>query len=138
MFKFGKKSLSRLIGIHPELSFVAYEAIKITTVDFSVFDGVRSIKEQEELVKNGASWTLDSYHLRGLAIDLVPWINGRNRWEEESCIHINNAIQIVTNAHGIDSIEWGYDLWEKDMPHYQMTNYKNKYDIRKLNSKHCL
>ncbi len=29
-------------------------------------------------------------------------------------------------------IEHGFDLWGKDIPHWQMTEYRPYYDIRKI------
>ena len=57
-FYLGKKSLSNLIGVYPELGFVVTEAILITKQDFTVFDGIRTEEEQQALVDSGASWTM--------------------------------------------------------------------------------
>src|SRR3546814_13354288 len=55
-------------------------AIEITIQDFTVFDGIRSVKEQQQHVANGTSQTMQSKHLDGLAVDLVPWV-GKPVWE---------------------------------------------------------
>ncbi|MBW1672135.1 MAG: M15 family metallopeptidase [Deltaproteobacteria bacterium] len=133
-FYLGRKSLSNLIGVYPELGFIATEAIKITSQDFTIFDGVRTDEEQREMVNSGASITMDSYHLYGLAIDLVPWINGAARWEEEPCKKVIVAIKEVIRAHGLEDIENGYDMWGWDLPHWQKSGYKEKYDFRRLDT----
>jgi len=130
-FKLGKKSMAQLVGLHPEVSYCVTEAIKITKQDFTAFDGIRSIQKQENLILVGASSTIDSYHLYGLAVDLVPWINGTAKWEEDACIIVANAMKEVNRVNGL-GIDWGYDLWKYDMPHFQKTGMKKKYDIRKL------
>ena len=130
-YKLGNKSLGQLVGVHPELGFAATEAIKITKQDFTIFDGVRSFAQQKELVRKGASKTLKSYHLYGLAIDLVPWINGQPRWEHKPLEVINKAMREVIKSHGLE-VDWGFDLWGWDKPHYQLTGYKKQYDVRLL------
>ena len=59
----GPRSIMRLKGVHPDLVKVVQHAIEITTVDFTVLEGLRSIERQRELVKAGASQTLKSRHL---------------------------------------------------------------------------
>ena len=130
-YKLGKKSMGQLVGLYPDLSFAVTEAIKITAQDFMAFDGVRSTAQQRKLVAKGASKTMDSYHLYGLAVDLVPYINGQPRWEEKPCKVINKAMNSVIKAHGL-AIDWGYGMWGWDMPHYQLTGMKKVYDVRNL------
>jgi peptidoglycan L-alanyl-D-glutamate endopeptidase CwlK len=132
MFHLSDRSMGQLVGVHPDLAFVVVETIVVSPVDFMVFDGVRTLQQQRELVKAGASWTMDSYHLDGLAVDLVPYINGQLRWDHGACKRINKALQEVALAHSID-IYWGYDMWGKDSVHFQYTSMRGKYDVRKLN-----
>ena len=131
-YTLGSKSLSNLVGVHPELGFAVVEAIKITRQDFTAFDGVRNLSEQEAIYGSGASKTMDSYHLYGLAVDLVPWIGGKARWEEDPCRVVGIAMTDIIKAHGL-AIEWGWDIWGWDGWHYQMTGYKDRYDIREFN-----
>ena len=131
-YKFGKKSLHRLIGVHPELAFAAHEALKICKVDFGVTEGVRSMKRQRKLVKQKRSKTLKSYHLNGLAEDLVPYIEGNYRWDNiEAFEEIAKAMNIVIRKHGLN-IQNGFAMWGWDRPHWQMTGLRNKYDIRRI------
>jgi len=137
MYKFSKTSLKRLIGVHPELSFAVMEALKISAVDFGVIDGLRSMERQKALVAAGKSKTYNSYHLYGLAVDLVPYVNGKYTWDDNSAFDsINKAMKTVIKKHNLD-IEWGYDKWGWDKPHWQMTGYRDKYDVRKLCNKVC-
>ena len=131
MYKLGKKSMKNLIGVHPMLAFAVTEAIKITKQDFMVFEGVRTLERQKELVANGMSKTLNSYHLYGLAVDLVAYVNGKPTWEEQYYEAIIEAMDTVCKTHNIQ-IDNGYKLWGWDMPHYQLTGYKSLYDIRQL------
>lgn len=131
-FKLGKKSQKRLVGVHPLLAFAVTEAIKISKVDFGVTDGVRSMTKQHKLVKQGRSKTFNSYHLYGLAVDLVPYIDGNYRWDDPSAFQeIAVAMQRVMGEYKLP-IEWGFAKWGWDMPHWQMTGFRARYDIRKI------
>jgi len=131
MYKLGRKSLSRLVGVHPELTFAVSEAIKISKQDFSVTEGVRPMERQRQLYRDGLSRTLDSYHIYGLAVDLVPYTRYGLKWDEKLFPEIRRAMYEVIRAHGL-RIDNGYDLWKWDMPHWQLTGKKAEYDIRKI------
>ena len=110
-YKLGKRSLSELKGVHPDLVRVVKAAIKITNQDFTVLDGVRTEAEQQELVVRGASQTMDSKHLpqadgKAHAVDLVPWINGRARWELDPCLVVARAVQKASRDLGVEVV-WG-------------------------------
>jgi peptidoglycan L-alanyl-D-glutamate endopeptidase CwlK len=86
MYNLGQKSRSRLQGVDPRLVRVVERAIAISSQDFSVHEGVRSVETQREYVRRGASQTMDSRHLLqpdgyGKAVDLVAWVHGSIRWE---------------------------------------------------------
>ena len=74
-FSLGAGSPKELEGVHPDLIAVVKRAIALTAQDFSVHDGIRTLEEQKNLVERGASKTLDSRHITGHAVDLVPYIN---------------------------------------------------------------
>ncbi|ALQ50431.1 M15 family metallopeptidase [Nitrosomonas ureae] len=105
-FKFGEKSLSELKGVHPELVAVVNRALELTVQDFSVHDGLRTVEEQKKMVASGASKTMDSRHLTGHAVDLVPYINGKLRWEWVPIYRIADAVRIAAIELGTP-IRWG-------------------------------
>ena len=131
MYSLSSKSLKELVGVHPDLAFCVTEAIKITTQDFMVLDGVRTAQEQQKLVDRGVSKTNNSYHLYGLAVDLVAYVKGKPSWEPKYYDAIAVAMKRIIEKHNLP-IEWGFDKWSWDLPHWQMTGYRDKYDIRKL------
>ncbi len=96
----GERSRQNLVGVHPDLVRVVLRAIELTTQDFQVHDGVRSIDEQAALVASGASKTMESRHLTGHAVDLVPVVNGKLRWEIIPCCAIAEAVR--TAARELD------------------------------------
>jgi peptidoglycan L-alanyl-D-glutamate endopeptidase CwlK len=105
-FKFGEKSLSELKGVHPELVAVVNRALELTVQDFSVHDGLRTVEEQKKMVASGASKTMDSRHLTGHAVDLVPYINGKLRWEWVPIYRIADTVRIAAIELGTP-IRWG-------------------------------
>lgn len=79
-FVLGERSLKNLWGVHPDLVAVVKRAIQITRTDFAVIEGVRTKERQKELVRKGASKTMNSRHLTGHAVDIVPVKNGAISW----------------------------------------------------------
>lgn len=126
-FKLGDKSLNELKGVHADLIAVVKRAIELSVQDFSVHDGIRTLDEQKELVRRGASQTLDSRHITGHAVDLVPYINGKLRWEWDPIYKIADAVRIAANELGTP-IRWG-GAWDvsftetSDSPEDLVTDY---------------
>ena len=120
MFILSARSLARLHGVQPSLVRVVKKAITLTGVDFSVVEGVRTLAKQREYFIKGKSKTMNSRHLTGHAVDLAPWLNGTIDWENESGFkEVARAMKAAAYQCGI-TIEWGYDLWQWDEPHFQL------------------
>lgn len=117
-YRFGSRSLKNLEGIHPDLRKVMDLAIKKTTQDFSITEGLRTVDRQRELVNKGASRTMNSRHLTGHAVDVVPYPVS---WDWEYFYPIADAVKEAAEELGVD-IEWGGD-WKSfpDGPHFQLT-----------------
>lgn len=111
MFVLGNRSRTMLNGVHPDLVWLAERAIQLTEVDFAVTDGVRTVEQQRALVARGASTTMNSRHLTGHAIDLVPWINGGLRWEWGPIYYVASAVQQAAKERGM-KLRWG-GVWDK-------------------------
>lgn len=129
MYQLGERSKRRLQGVHPDLVLVVKRAIEITTQDFSVVEGLRSFERQKALVAKGASTTLNSRHLTGHAVDLMPYpfkgdIDGDgviNFEDWDQYYPIADAMKEAAEEFKID-LEWGGD-WKsfKDGPHWQLS-----------------
>lgn len=113
MYTFSERSLKELVGVDPALVGLVGLTLRRSDVDFVIIDGIRSREEQVELVRKGASHTLDSKHLIGQAVDLAPYINGKVRWEVESCCMIASAMQYCSEKLNI-GIRWG-GVWDKKL-----------------------
>lgn len=105
-FKFGEKSLSELHGVDDRLQAVCHRALEITQQDFAVHDGLRTREEQAQHVASGASETMNSKHLLGLAVDLVPVIAGKLRWQHEPGYAIAFAMRQAARELNVP-IRWG-------------------------------
>lgn len=110
MFKFSEKSLIELKGVEPLLQGLTCLTLNNSKVDFAVFDGLRTLEQQKELLAKGASTTMNSKHLTGKAVDLVPVINGKLRWELGACCEIARAMQYWSRVLKID-VRWG-GVWD--------------------------
>ncbi len=120
MYKLSSRSLQRLDGLHPDLVKVVKRAIQITDIDFTVLEGMRTVERQKELVKKGASKTMNSRHLTGHAVDLAPLHDGKVSWDWPLYYRLEKVVKKAAKDVGVQ-IEWGGD-WKsfKDGPHWQL------------------
>jgi len=120
-YKLGKRSVKRLVGVHPELVRLVGLAICITAVDFTVLEGLRTLDRQRKLVAKGASTTLNSRHLTGHAVDLGAWLDRRVAWDWPLYHKIAWAMKKAAKTEGV-ALEWGGD-WQSypDGPHFQLS-----------------
>jgi len=112
-FRLGALSESNLVGVHPDVVAVVRKAILISEIDFTVHDGLRTLAEQKKLVASGASRTLESYHLTGDAVDLVPFVNGKLRWEMPLCNEVARAMLEASGKLGVRLV-WGR-VWDSEL-----------------------
>jgi len=132
-YKLGKGSLGKLEGIDERMIAVVKYAISVTKQDFSVICGMRTIEEQKVLVAKGASQTMKSKHIDGLAVDLMAYVNG-GRWELNLYDEIADAMS--EGAREIDvPIVWGAAWSVPNIAHYSegsMESAMNSYiDLRR-------
>jgi len=104
-YRLGKRSVQRLSTVDERLQRVVRGAIEITDQDFSVICGIRTKAEQTKLVASGASQTMKSKHLDGLAVDLMAY-NGGGRWELNLYDEIADAMKASAKAEGVQ-LRWG-------------------------------
>ena len=121
-YQLGSRSLESLSGVHPDMVAVVKRAIEITGVDFTVIEGLRSVERQRELLNAGKSTTMNSRHITGHAVDMVPYP-----------VDWNDLARFETMAHAMDTaadelsvpIIWGGD-WKSfyDAPHFELDRKK--------------
>jgi len=139
MYKFGKRSLDNLVGVHPYLVQAVHDVMALQVMDFSVVDGLRSIEQQKKLYDKGYSKTMNSKHLRqsdgfGHAVDLYPYpidmnrVNAGNSTELVRFGVLSGLMVSCARNNGV-IIKWGAD-WDMDgktldhsftdMPHFEL------------------
>ena len=120
MFSLGPRSKARLQGVHPDLVKVVERAIKLSEVDFTVIEGLRTLERQRKLVDAGASQTMKSRHLTGHAVDLAAWVDEQVDWSWPLYDKIAAAMKQSSAQVGVP-IEWGGNWTSfKDGPHFQL------------------
>jgi len=88
------------------MQYVVREAIKLTKVDFGVICGKRTETEQRKLVESGASQTMKSKHLDGIAVDLMAYVGSRASWELNLYDDIADAMAQAARKFDI-GVCWG-------------------------------
>jgi len=119
--KWSNRSLGNLKGIHPDLRRVMDRALHSSPLDFIVIEGLRSEDRQRQLVEQGASRTMNSRHITGHAVDLLPiGPNGKAAFDWPLYNKLAPAIKAAAEAEGV-AIVWGGD-WKsfKDGPHFEL------------------
>lgn len=121
-----QRSERALEGVHPELVKVVRQALSLSPVDFVVIEGLRTRERQQELLNSGKTRTLNSRHLTGHAVDVVPLVNSVIPWEDWSAFEqVSVAMKQAARASGIPLI-WGGDwVTFRDGPHYEL--YRGTY-----------
>ena len=121
MRKWSTRSLNNLKGIHPCLRRVMDQALQESPLDFIVIEGLRSVERQKELVASGASKTMNSRHITGHAVDIVPIGPNGPRFDWPLYHQVAPTIKRVAKELDVD-LEWGGD-WKtfKDGPHFQLS-----------------
>lgn len=132
-FRLGKKSLYEMVqpggSVHPVLQGYVVRGLELSPVDFSVHDGIRTIEEQREYVRSGVSKTMNSYHIprhtpngvAGCAVDLVPYINGKLRWEWEP------IYQIIAAVHQAEKEAKSTKILQPAFPHVRWGGVWDRY-----------
>jgi peptidoglycan L-alanyl-D-glutamate endopeptidase CwlK len=118
---FGSRSLKNMTGIHPDLRLVLDKALQDSPLDFVVIEGLRTVERQKQLVASGASKTMNSRHITGHAVDLLPiGPNGKPAFDWPLYNQLGPAVKKAAADLGIE-LDWGGD-WKsfKDGPHFEL------------------
>lgn len=140
MYQLSKRSLDNLQGIHPNLEKIIKAAIINSLVDFTVVEGVRTTKRQQEIyaqgrTKPGLKVTFadgvkkkSNHQVKpdgfGHAVDIYPFFLGKVQVNHKDTIsslkEIAAHIKATAEKLGL-SITWGGD-WRNpyDPPHFQL------------------
>lgn len=135
MFKFGKRSINNLKGLHPRLVEFANELIKISPYDFTIIEGIRTVEKQKSLFQQGRTQPgktitncdglikkskhqiqKDGY---GHAFDIVILINNQATWNSKLYDNLGKVAGELLKKY---NVIWGGN-WKnfKDRPHFQIS-----------------
>ena len=95
-----KNAAQVIVGVHP---------------DVFITETGRSEAQQRENIAKGVSWTMDSMHMmkpKSRAFDIA--FQGSELYPKD--IERWKAVAKTAKECGMD---WGYDLWKTDKPHFQ-------------------
>jgi peptidoglycan L-alanyl-D-glutamate endopeptidase CwlK len=109
----------KLAGVHPDLVRVVRAARARTP--FRVTEGLRSSQRQAQLLAEGRSRTMNSRHITGHAVDVVPMVDGRVSWDWVHFHPMAAVFKEEAERLGIP-IVWGGD-WRSfpDGPHFELS-----------------
>ena len=110
-FKLSGRSLNKLEGVHPVLVDTVKRAIEVSSVDFGVIYGVRSLAEQKKLYEAKRSQTMKSKHLvqedgYSHAVDLMAYDGSDPSWDIVMYDDIADAMKEAAIETGA-KICWG-------------------------------
>jgi len=111
--------------LHPKIRPMAIDFIakaKTQGIDIKITAGLRTFDEQEKLYNQGRTTPGSivtkakpgqSFHNYGLAIDVVPIVNGKAVWDNET---LWQKLGVIGESAGF---EWGGRWKFVDKPHFQ-------------------
>ncbi|MGX5620811.1 SH3 domain-containing protein [Bacillus cereus] len=114
-------NLNKLADNTKAAAFKWYQYCIDNGIEVLIYEIIRTVEQQREYVRKGASQTMRSYHLVGQALDFVPiQSNGTEDWNGYNKEPWASAIRYAKQI----GFEWGGD-WKGfvDSPHLQY-NYK--------------
>jgi len=110
----------RLAGVNAALINVVHRAVKAVPFPVLVVEGVRTKARQAELYAQGrtkpgeiVTWTLQSKHIEGRAVDLAPLIGGSIDWSDKKKFDVIAAAMFAAAKELGVKIRWGAD-WDQD------------------------
>ena len=128
------RSEKNLVGVDEALAKVVRKVAE--THDILVIEGVRTKERQAQLYSQGrtkpgpiVTWTMESKHIDGKAVDVVQLKNGTIDWNDSKAFEELGKLMLATAKELGVGIRWGYD-WnsngklrekgENDGPHYEL------------------
>ena len=131
-----ERSEKRLEGVNPTLVSSVRRAAKRLPFSLFVVEGLRTKERQAALYAQGrtkpgpkVTWTMNSKHIDGKAVDLAPLIDGAIDWKDLKKFDQIAAAMIEAGKEVGVLVRWGAD-WdmdglprergESDSPHFEI------------------
>src|SRR5688572_6562085 len=85
-----------------------------------IVDTLRTMKEQEEYIAKGVSWTLNSKHLTGDAIDICPFMQWQLYGVDKLQWDGRDPVWQILGRIGEDiGLRWGGRWKQRDLGHFE-------------------
>jgi len=122
-----------LDDLHPSFKPLAIEFLARLVeagLPVMVVDTLRTEEEQEENIRRGVSWTKNSKHLSGRAIDIAPYetyqLHGGDKLQWNASDPVWDRIGKIGEALGLI---WGGRWKQKDMGHFEAPLWQQTEEI---------
>lgn len=128
-FKYGTRSMQRLITCHPNLQKICHGSLERSPFDLTILEGKRPEERQNQLYADGFSkvkWP-DSMHNKNpsLAVDIAPF---PVEWNNALKFHVLAGIMFAVASEFDIKLRWGGDWngnWRSDqsfidLPHFEL------------------
>lgn len=126
MRQWDKVSTDRRAGVHPDLLKLADAVLQAAPWPLRITEGMRTLERQKQLLAAKATKTLNSRHLTGHAIDVVPYIDlDRDGKIETEELYNRRLFDILIPIAKKEAerlkikTTFGYD-WGWDSPHWEL------------------
>lgn len=125
---FGTTSERNLKGVHSDLVRVMRRTLTLlpADLDMRVIEGLRTRTRQAQLLRQGATRTMNSRHITGHAVDVTPLINGsipldkRKQWDFNQFKRLSVYVKQAARLENVP-IVWGGDwVGFRDGPHFEL------------------
>lgn len=130
------KNAERFDGVDPNMVRVIKRAEVYAPFPLILLEGVRTRARQMELYAQGrtapgkkVTWTMNSPHLTGRAVDIAPYINNNIPWNDVDKFIVMGLAVYQASDELFVPVKWGYD-WdgdrqlrehgESDGPHFEL------------------
>ncbi len=142
-YQFGKRSKEKLAQCHSDLQLIATESLKVSSMDFGVSEGHRTIEKQQEYFNSGKS-KVDGIKIKGkhnyqpsLAIDIYAYIPGKPKlaFNTSNLAYLGGVLtatakRLLNEGKISHRLRWGFN-WDmdgeigtdqrfQDMPHFEL------------------
>lgn len=114
------KSKEKIKGVDERLVQVVEKASGMVPFPTRVIEGVRTRERQAELYAQGrtkpgkiVTWTMNSKHIDGKAVDFVPYVNNSIPWNDVLLFTVLGKAMFEAAKELDIPIRWGYD-WDND------------------------
>ena len=113
-------SKKRLEGVDERLKAIVIEAAVRCPFPFNVSEGLRSVEQQREYVRQGKSRTMNSKHLTGKAVDLYPLSMDRKQVDWSRFEELADLMFQVASERGTEIVWGGHWKTFVDKCHFQL------------------